>query len=150
MRFPGLAHEGQQVHLLQTEMDARFLHMASLLSLLLWLITPSQLSTHTTSPLTGCLTDGRRVDSIRAGQPGESRGKVTEHQGRAVGVLLCTVTELVQVFMTAWQPLTFSTKHSRKSYLDKCGICIGNHLNNPQGKGTAQCCLLNYILSWVQ
>lgn len=35
--------------LLQTEMDARFLHVASPLSLLFWLITPTQLSTHRVS-----------------------------------------------------------------------------------------------------
>ncbi len=70
--------------LLQTEMDAGFLHMASPLSLLFWLITPTRLCTNTTSQLTGCLTDGGRVDSIRAGQLGESLLKVAEQHGRAV------------------------------------------------------------------
>lgn len=94
-------------NLLQTEMDARFLHMASPLSLLFWLITPTHLSTHKTLQLTSCLTDGRCVDSIRVGQQGDSWRKVTEQQGRTVGVLfLCTLTEFILVGKNEWQPFT--------------------------------------------
>lgn len=93
--------------LLQTETDARFLHMPSPLSLLFWLITPTHLSTHKTLQLTGCLTDGRCVDSIRVGQQGNSWRKVTEQQGRAVCVLLlCTLTEFILVGKNEWQPFT--------------------------------------------
>lgn len=82
---------------------------------LLWLITPAGLSTHTTSQFTGRQTDGRRVDSIRDGQPGESRRKVTEQEGRAAGVLLLPAG-FIQVCVTELS-VTFSLRENCENYI---------------------------------